>query len=432
MQDKSIRRKRKLFYGWWMVAAAVVMHFFGGGTFYYGFTVFFNPIRNNFGWTAAITSVAFSLQRLEFGILGPLAGFLVDRIGPRKMMFAGWSVVGLGFLLMSRINSLWAFYAAFMVIAMGFSFASGTVINTAIANWFNRKRSRAIALTFMGPGLSGILVPILALAVSQFGWRETLTIASFVLWGVGVPLSLVMRHKPAQYGYLPDGDIPLIETDSPSSSESGISQETKQLDSTSSPADVSVKNALKNRPFWLLAAVFFFQQLAQSSVMVHIVPYLESVGIPGTIAAIAVTGMTLASLIGRLSFGFLGDFRDKRYLIAIALSLQAVGLFVFSFIEAGNIWLILLFLITYAPGYGGPIPLRPALQADYFGTKNFGTILGLIATVGMFGGLISPVFTGWVYDITGNYYLVWRLFALLLLPSIPLMLLAKPPGKNKL
>ena len=124
-------RKRKIFYGWWMVAAAVIMHFFGGGTFYYGFTVFFNPIRNTFGWTAAITSVAFSLQRLESGILGPVAGFLADKVGPRKMMLCGWSIAGLGFLLMSRINSLWAFYGAFMAIAMGFSFGSFVVMNTA-------------------------------------------------------------------------------------------------------------------------------------------------------------------------------------------------------------------------------------------------------------------------------------------------------------
>ena len=89
-------RRGKIFYGWWIVAAAVVLNFFVGGTFIYGFTVFFNPIRNTFGWGAAVTSVAFTLQRLETGFLEAVAGFLVDRVGPRKLMLGGWSVVGVG------------------------------------------------------------------------------------------------------------------------------------------------------------------------------------------------------------------------------------------------------------------------------------------------------------------------------------------------
>ena len=427
MVDKGMPINRKTFYGWWMVTTAVIMHFFGSGLFYYGFTVFFNPIRNAFGWTAAITSIAFSLQRLEFGILAPLAGFMVDRVGPRKMMFVGWGIAGLGFLLMSRINSLWAFYGAFMVSATGFSFSSGTVINTAIANWFTKKRSRALALTYLGPGLSGILVPLLALSIGQFGWRETLTFASITLWSICVPLSLLMRHRPSQYGYLPDGENSSSTDELTGALNHDSSTEGGKQDSGSAVEGATIKETLKTRTFWLLASVFFFQQLAQSSVMVHIVPYLESVQVPTTIAATAVTGMTLASLIGRLSLGFLGDFKDKRYLIVIAITLQAIGLFIFSFVSMDNAWLIFPFLLTWGPGYGGPIPLRPALLADYFGTRNFGTIIGMIATVGMLGGLASPVIAGWVFDITGSYHLVWRLVALVLLPSIPLMLLVKTP-----
>jgi len=415
-----------------MVASGIIMHFFGGGTFYYGFTVFFNPIRGTFDWTAAITSVAFSLQRLEFGILGPIAGYLTDRLGPRKLMFCGWIAAGLGFQLMSNINSLFAFYASFMVIAMGFSFTSGTVINTAIANWFTKKRSRALALVFVGPGLSGVLVPLLALLVSHFGWRETLSYVGFVVWGIGIPLSLVMRHKPSQYGYLPDGDLLPVEDDPEIeiNPEEGIEEEPEPYKDTSE--GITLREALKTRTFWLLAFVFSFQQVAQSAVMVHIVPFLESLNVVRTTAALAVTGMTIFSLAGRIGFGFLGDFKDKRVLIAMALSLQIIGLLIFSFIPEDKIWLMILFFLTYGPGYGGPIPLRPALQADIFGTKNFGTILGLIATVGMLGGLVSPVFAGWVFDVTESYHLAWRIFAIFLLPAIPLIMLIKSPVKKRI
>ena len=118
---------------------------------------------------------------------------------------------------------------------------------------------------------------------------------------------------------------------------------------------------------------------------------------------------------------------NRRYLIAIALALQIIGLFIFSFVGLEKLWLIVPFLLFYAPGYGGAIPLRPALQADYFGTRSFGTIMGLTATLQMLGGLASPVVAGWVFDVTGSYRLVWRLFALITIPGISLILLAKPP-----
>ncbi|MBI4188248.1 MAG: MFS transporter [Chloroflexi bacterium] len=419
-------KKRKIFYGWWIVAASAALHFFSGGAFYYGFSVFFNPIRDTFGWTAAITSVAFTLRGFETGVLAPVAGILVDRLGPRKLMLSGWGIIGLGFILMSRINSLWAFYGSFLLVATGMSLSSGVVTNSAIANWFTRKRSRALAITFIGPGASGLLAPLLALSISQFGWRETLVITGIILWVVGLPLSLVIRHKPGQYGAFPDGETP---TPSETTGETNppLSSPLAGTDSASPVAGFTAKEALRTRAFWLLAFVSFFQQIGTSAVTVHIVPYLESLEIPAEGAALAVTGMTLFSLIGRLGFGLLGDFRKKRDLITIAIILQFIGTLFLAYIGIGGIWLILLFLLTYGTGFGAPIPLRPALQADYFGTKSYGTIMGLMSTISIVGGLASPVFAGWIFDTTGSYRLAWQILALATLPAIPLMLLAKPP-----
>jgi len=419
--------RRKVFYGWWMVAAATTLNIFSGGTFGYGFTVFFNPIRNTFGWSAAATSVAFTLQRFESGVLEAVAGFLVDKVGPRKLMLGGWSVVGLGFLLMSRINSLWTFYGTFMIVATGMSFATFIVIFAAIANWFDKKRSRAMTVVVTGFGFSGVLVPLVALGVSELGWRETLVIVGFVAWAIGIPLSLLMRHKPSQYGYLPDGEELGQARESAAvlrlqSSSGGAGQR-----SASSVPGLTVKAALRTRVFWLLSLVFLLQHTAVSPVMVHIVPYLESVGVPTTLATTTVTGVTICSLIGRLGFGFLGDFANKRYLITIGIALQTLGVLVFSFIENERAWLIIPFLLTYAPGFGATIPLRPALQADYFGTANFGAIMGAMTLASMVGGLASPVIAGWIFDVMGSYRLAWQLFALVSVLAVPMMLLAKPP-----
>ena len=420
-------RRKKIFYGWWMVLAHATLNVFAGGTFVYGFTTFFNPIRNTFGWSAAATSIAFVLQRLESGIMGPIAGYLVDRVGTRKLMLPGWGIAALGFFLMSRINSLWAFYGTFMLLAMGMSFAHFLVPNTAIANWFVKKRSRAMTFVYVGMGISGIVVPLLALSISQFGWRETLTFVSIGALIIGLPLSLVIRHKPEQYGYLPDGETREENGDAVDTPGFNSSSEIATQGPIYSARDFTAREALKTRAFWLLSAVFFFQHIGTSAVMVHIVPYLESVDLPTTLAAGAVAGVTVCSLIGRLGFGILGDFTSKRYLIAIALFFQTIGVFILSFVNMDRVWLLIPFLLTYAPGYGGPIPLRLALQADYFGRRSYGTIAGLMSAVSMLGGLASPVVAGWIFDVTGSYRFAWQLFALVTLPAVPLMLIARIP-----
>jgi len=423
--------KGKIFYGWWIVAACAILQFWSGAI-YFGFSVFFNPIRQTFGWTATSTSVAFTIRGFGVGVLAPVAGFLVDRVGPRKLMLFGWGVIGLGFLLMSRIDSLWAFYGTFVVVATGIGIGTNVVMNTGIANWFIKKRSRALAIIYVGPGLSGLIAPLFALSIIQLGWRSTLVIIAIALWVISIPLCSLFRHKPAQYGYLPDGDTapPISETVSMSTSRPLGEVVKPRL--ASSVGGFTTKAALKTRAFWLLSFIFFLQQMGATAVNVHVVAYMESIKVSTTIAAIAMTGITLCSLIGRLGIGALGDFTSKKYLITLSLALMTTGIFFLSLVEVNKIWLLVLFWITFGAGFGAPIPLRPALQADYFGTRSFGTIMGLMMFIGMVGGLVSPVVAGWIFDVTGSYRWAWQLFTMLTLPAVPLMLLTYPPrvGQN--
>jgi sugar phosphate permease len=137
-------KKKGLFYGWWIVISAALLRFTSGGAFYYGFSVFFNPIRETFGWNATDTSVAFTLRSIETGAFSPVVGILADKMAPRKLLIVGWTIISFGFILMSRINSIWTFYATFVLIAMGMSLGAGLVMNTTVANWFSKKRSRAL------------------------------------------------------------------------------------------------------------------------------------------------------------------------------------------------------------------------------------------------------------------------------------------------
>jgi len=300
---------KNIFYGWWIVLAAAFMSILAGGTFFYGFTVFFNPIRLTFGWTAAATSLAYTVRNLESGFLTPVVGILADKINPRKLLLIGWAVAGLGFLLMSRIDSLWAFYGSFLIIAVGFSFGAWIVLTTVVARWFNKNRSRAFTLIGVGYGLCGVLAPLMLLSINNFGWRTSLVIIGAVIWIIGLPLCFVIRDRPSRYGYLPDGGtatvLPLHEETPDSPSETVPA--TRARDSSATSLDLTVKAALKTRAFWLLSLAFLCQHMATSALLVHIVPYLESEGFSSEIAATGVTGLTLATRFGRVGFGFFGD-----------------------------------------------------------------------------------------------------------------------------
>ena len=179
--------------------------FFISGTFFYGFTAFFNPIIREFGWSRAATAVALSLQRTESGIIGPWVGFLVDRYGARVVMFIGAVITALGFFALARIHSLLAFYVAIGIIALGMSLGTMVAIIPVVGNWFDRRRSRAMTFFFAGGGLGGVLVPPLVWAIATYGWRDVVDWIGLGTLLIGIPVSLVMRHRPEPYGYLPDG-----------------------------------------------------------------------------------------------------------------------------------------------------------------------------------------------------------------------------------
>jgi MFS family permease len=407
----------KVFYGWWIVVASWVMFLVCGGTAYYGFTTFFNPIRNEFHWTAAQISIAFSLRSVEAGILAPAIGFLTDKLGARKIIVFGMIAIGIGMLIMSRTNSLLVFYLSFAVTSIGTSCALGSAQYQAAANWFREKRSWAIALISTGFGFSGIAGPLLVWLIAQYGWRNSSVFIAIVAWVIGIPLGMIIRHRPEPYGYLPDGES----ADAPTQNDNTAT--TDVTNKVEPEVDLTVRQAIVTRAFWMLILFGLLTGFAQSAIMVHEMPYLTSVGISRGIAGWVILGITGSSIIGRLSFGWLGDRYDKRYLLAIGAALQFIGTLVFAYIREP--WMLFPFLLFYGPGYASQIPLYPATRADYFGLKHFATIGGLISLGWTTCGIVAPVLAGWVYDTTGSYRLIWLVYAIASAAAIPTVLWIK-------
>ena len=383
-----------IFYGWWIVLACFLIAFYAGGALFFGFTVFFEPIVEEFGWSHTQVSVAFSLRGFEMGILAPITGFLVDRFGSRKLAFSGTFIVGVALILLALTNSLGMFYGAFFLLALGTSGCAVTVLMTAVAHWFKRNLGKVMGIVACGFGAGGVLIPVMIWLIEHYQWRTALILLGLGMWALGIPLSFVIRDMPEQYGYLPDGEIPLgpgsIHTDRDSGQE------------------VTAKVALKSQNFWNISIAEAIRMMIAMAVTTHVMPYLGSIGMSKTSAAFVTTSIPLFSIIGRLGFGWLGDIIDKKYALAMVYCFIGLGTLAFSYIHVS--WLILPFLLVFCPGFGGSASLRGAVVREYFGMGSFGRLYGIIMGVAAIGGLIGPFAAGWTFDNIGAYQPAWLFF----------------------
>lgn len=199
-------KPHKIFYGWWVVSACFLISLFIGGFVVLGFTAFFEPIANEFSWSYAQISLAASLRGAEVGLVAPLMGLLIDRWGPRRLMLRGTILLGLALIFLSRITSLGMFYGAFVLLAIAGSACSPTVTMTAVAKWFRKKVGMATGIMASGFALGGLLVPVVVKLIDVFDWRTAIFVLGLSIWVIGPPLSLLLRHKPEQYGYVTDGE----------------------------------------------------------------------------------------------------------------------------------------------------------------------------------------------------------------------------------
>ena len=420
-----LRSPGRLFYGWWIAFAGLVQNYYTSGTFYYGFGAFFNPIVDEFSWRYATTSVAFSIQQSETGALAPFVGLFIDRFGPRRVMLAGTIVTGLGFVLLSRVHSLWSFYGAVVVLALGMSLGSYLVITTTVSNWFIRLRGRAMALLTTGAGLAGTLLPVLVLLINAFGWRTALIYVGCGTWIVGLLVTLLLRRRPEDYGQLPDGRPANAEPGPSLPARGTLRGRLLQRLAFESETDFSVTQALRTPSFWLLGLSMTCASFASSGVQVHLIPAQINLGFSRETAALTVMLLTLLSLAGRWVGGLLADFVEQRYILAVGCVLQAAGILVLSM--TSSYWHLILFLLLYSPGFGATIPTRLVIQARYFGRRTFGTLLGITTAVSTCFSIPSPIFTGWMFDIHQSYRLGLMVLAIVCFSAAPVILMARRP-----
>ena len=415
------RRRRGMFYGWWIVIAGGLGMSITAGINFHGFSNFIIPLTNEFGWSRTLISGIFSLARMESGLLGPLEGWLVDRVGPRRLMLVGIPLMGVGYLLMSRVDSLAAFFFVYIfAITLGNSLGMSTPMTASVANWFNRKRGLAFGIMWAGVGLGGFFVPAVGWLITTYDWRMASVIIGVFIIVIGIPIASLMRHRPEPYGYMPDGAIP----DSSSDAAAARSRRAPDLSD-----DFTAREALQTSSFWYLTLSIAARSLVSGGVGLHLVPYFVELDASDVAAATLAGSVGVMSIPGRFGLSAVSDYLNRRYVMAASLLVMTIAIVFMA--RASSVSEVIPFLALYAAAQGGISVIPQSLIAEYFGRRAYATIQGFRSTIQMVGIIIGPLISGYVFDTTGSYEWAFMGFGAASLVSLGLALLAKPPKRPR-
>jgi MFS family permease len=411
-------RLSNVFYGWRMIAVGAALRILGGGLYYYGFSIFFLPLSQDLGLSRAATSLVFSLARAQGAFEAPVAGYFMDRYGPRPLMIMAILMTSIGHMVLSGVHS----YIALLLVYMGvvsLSYHAGFMDAPMVVanNWFIRKRTLAMSLISGSVGVGGfVLTPFLSAAVHTYGWRNAAFGNGLVFLSVGLPLALLVRRSPESMGLRPDGDTDL----------SLRYGKTRDEPSVAAVEEVNftLAAALRTAPFWLLTSATAIRVVTLSAITVHYVPIMVWKGLSEQRAAVFLAAQAFLSLPSSVLFGWIADRVNKPKLMAVCMLLATVSAVVLLY--AQNEWEMLLFL----PLFGMveyTFPVNWSTVGEFFGRKNFAKIRGAMTFIHTWGSVIGPVIAGAIYDGTHSYtVLLWLSAGLLLVASFLYVMVVKP------
>ena len=403
-----------------MIAVGATLRILGGGLYFYGFSVFFLPLSLDLNLSRASTSLVFSLARAQGAFEGPIAGYFMDRYGPRPLMIMALIMTSIGHMLLSNVTS----YVMLLVVYMGvvsLSFHAGFMdAPMLIANtWFIRKRTMAMALISGSIGIGGFLfTPLLSAAVHTYGWRQAAFGCGIAFIVIGMPLALLVRRSPESLGLLPDGDP------APPARTNLGGENTAAED-----ADFTLSQALRTSAFWFITSATAIRVIILSAINVHYIALMVWKGVSEQRAAFFLAAQAFASLPSHLLFGWIGDRVHKPKLMAGCMLLAMCSMFVLERVHTE--WAILIFIALFSV-VESTFPVNWSTVGEYFGRKNFAKIRGSMSFVSTWGSVVGPVVAGAIYDRTQSYeIMIWSAAALLLVASALYGSVKKPLARSR-
>jgi MFS family permease len=398
--------KPTVFYGYVIVATALCMCIMMWGA-RFSFSVFFAPVLDEFGWSRATTAGGFSLSWVFTGLLSIAVGKLNDRLGPRMIMTVAGCLVGLGYLLMSTLSSVWQLYLFYGVISIGMSAVLVPTLST-VAKWFVKMRAFMTGIVLSSSGIAlMVIVPVANRIILDYGWRTAYTIIGSVTIVVVVLSAQLLRRDPGQMGKVPYG-----------------SDGKRSTLLKSGAQGLIFKEALHTYQVWLLCFVYFCTYFIYNVLVVHMVIYAKGQGISQAQAVAIIAFLGGAGIVGRILWGVFADILGNRKAMVLSAGLMMLALFWLQ--VAGDAWILVLVGIAFGFSHGGLATMESPMVANIFGMRSHGTILGLVFFADTVGGATGPFLAGYLFDVTRNYHVAFLLCAILGIANLAAILLLRP------
>jgi MFS family permease len=400
-------KKPGFFYGYVIVFIGFVNMLVMFGTFY-SFGVFFKPLSTEFGWTRATTSGAYSLGMFLSGLLAIIMGKLTDRFGPRIVMTLCGFLFGLGFLLMSRVSTIWQLYLFYGVVAgVGLSGAFVPPLST-VARWFVKRRGIMTGFVVAGIGVGTLIVPPVATwLIESWDWSTAYIVIGAVALVLIILSAQFLRLDPRRMGLLPDGE---------SEEAAGLNLHARGF---------SFKEAMGSWQLWVLFAVLFCFGYCLHTILAHIANHVTDLRFSATVGAGIIAVIGGLSVAGRIATGSITDRVGSKSPLIINLILMSGALF--WLLAAGELWMFYLFAVIFGFAYGGLAAMESPIVAELFGLSSHGVIMGVASFGYTVGGAVGPVVAGRIFDIFNSYQIAFLVCAVVAILGIILGWRLKSP-----
>jgi sugar phosphate permease len=389
---RFLSRVRPIYHGWWVLAVGLFAMALGSGLSMSSFGLYVRPLEEEFGWTRAETSLAFSIAVAAAGLVAPLIGRWTDSHGARPVIITGAAAGVVAFLLLASTQSLWQFYVFFALHTVFRQMMFFLPFQALASQWFRRRRGVALSILGSGFSLGGLLIlPIVAAAIGEFGWRGAYVFSAGAM-AVLVPLAFfVIRNRPSDISQYVDGIAPEAR---------GAGEPEEVVDEVA--RSMTLREAAATPLFWICAVGFTLYFFGLIGWAVHQVPFYESRGISRASAALIVSMSAGASIAARLALGLIAD-RFERFegvvSILMALLFSALATLLLS-----TAWFAIgVYLVFWVLGASAGPLLESLVLIKAFGLRHFGTIFGAMLVIEMVGEIVSPTAAGAIYDSTGSY-----------------------------
>lgn len=340
-----------------------------GLPFYYDFMV------QQFEWTRAQVTSGNALSKLVVGpVFGFIAGWIIDRFGPRRVMMAGILMAGGALIGLGWVSTLGMFYLFYFFNALGYVCGGPLPNQVLLSRWFDKSRGKAMGFAYLGIGIGGATVPWISHALIQhFGWQAALRLLGLLIVAVSLPLAFLVKEAPSQFAAGP-----------------------------AMPGSAEVKGAFKTLPFYLLTLGSMCSIAAVSGTQQNLKLFLSLDRHFSQNEAARVLSLVLScSIAGRLLMGWLADRFSKKYVMLLTYLLVAAGI---PLLFLGQSPLSLYAsAAVFGIGLGGDYMVIPLMTAEIFGMRTLGRLLGIILTAGGIAEAVSPWLVGRLRDATGSY-----------------------------